>query len=107
MTNPSTNRPTGAVIPPSLVPTRAWKQHLGPVGQAIAPGDRMKFRDLRAEIERLGWNFTRSRGSHHLFQHSSLPGTLCIPYPPGGREVRRELSHWIILQARLGVKGAR
>ena len=41
----------------------------------------MKSADLIRELVRAGWGLQRVRGSHHVFQHSSRPGSVVVPHP--------------------------
>ena len=41
----------------------------------------MKSADLIREIRRAGWALDRVRGSHHVFNHSLLPGLVVVPHP--------------------------
>lgn len=48
----------------------------------------MKSRDLIKELEAADWTLDRIRGSHHIFKHPTLPGSIPVPHPkkdlPGG-----------------------
>ena len=37
--------------------------------------------DLIKELEAAGWRLDRVRGSHHIFKHPVLPGSIPVPHP--------------------------
>jgi predicted RNA binding protein YcfA (HicA-like mRNA interferase family) len=39
----------------------------------------MKVRDIIREVERAGWVYQSSEGSHHHFKHPKLPGKVTVP----------------------------
>ena len=41
----------------------------------------MKSTDLIRELTRAGWVLQRVRGSHHVFQHLALAGSVVVPHP--------------------------
>jgi predicted RNA binding protein YcfA (HicA-like mRNA interferase family) len=41
----------------------------------------MKSATLVKELITNGWILDRTRGSHHVFRHSSRPGILVVPHP--------------------------
>ncbi len=41
----------------------------------------MKSKELIKELEAAGWNLDRVRGSHHIFRHALLPGSIPVPHP--------------------------
>ncbi|WP_081803422.1 type II toxin-antitoxin system HicA family toxin [Halotalea alkalilenta] len=41
----------------------------------------MKSADLIDELEAAGWKLDRIRGSHHVFKHLTLPGSVPGPHP--------------------------
>ena len=43
----------------------------------------MKVRDLVRLIERDGWYWVRSKGSHHQYKHATKPGLVTVPGKPG------------------------
>lgn len=61
----------------------------------------MKSTDLIREMQAIGWYLQRVRGSHHIFRHPVLPGSIAVPHPkkdlPTGtlRAIRKQagLSH--------------
>lgn len=44
-------------------------------------GQEVKSRDLIKELEADGWQLQRTRGSHHIFQHPTKPGSIPVPHP--------------------------
>jgi predicted RNA binding protein YcfA (HicA-like mRNA interferase family) len=42
----------------------------------------MKVRDIIREIERAGWFYVRTRGSHHHYHHPKRRGTVTVPGHP-------------------------
>ncbi|MFY9618812.1 MAG: type II toxin-antitoxin system HicA family toxin [Pyrinomonadaceae bacterium] len=43
----------------------------------------MKVRDLVRLLERDGWYWVRTKGSHHQYKHSTKPGIITVPGNPG------------------------
>lgn len=41
----------------------------------------MNSADLIRELKAEGWVLDRVRGSHHVFKHSSRPGSVVVPHP--------------------------
>ncbi len=41
----------------------------------------MKSTDLIREMQAAGWYLHRVRGSHHIFRHPVLPGSIPVPHP--------------------------
>ena len=41
----------------------------------------MKNADLIRELNKAGWVLDRIRGSHHVFNHSAMPGLVVVPHP--------------------------
>ena len=41
----------------------------------------MKSKELIKELEAAGWELDRICGSHHIFKHPTLPGSLPVPHP--------------------------
>lgn len=46
-------------------------------------GDAVKVRDLVKLIEKDGWYWVRTKGSHQQFKHSTKPGLVTVPGKPG------------------------
>ncbi|HEX7529572.1 MAG TPA: type II toxin-antitoxin system HicA family toxin, partial [Pyrinomonadaceae bacterium] len=42
----------------------------------------MKVRDLVKLIERYGWYWVRTKGSHHQYKHATKPGLVTVPGKP-------------------------
>lgn len=43
----------------------------------------MKVRELVQRIEKDGWYWVRSKGSHHQYKHLTKPGLVTVPGKPG------------------------
>ena len=43
----------------------------------------MKVRDLVKLLERDGWYWVRTKGSHHQYKHPTKPGVVTVPGTPG------------------------
>ena len=43
----------------------------------------MKVRDLVKLLERDGWYWVRTNGSHHQYKHQTKPGVVTVPGNPG------------------------
>ena len=43
----------------------------------------MKVRDLIKLLERDGWYWVRTKGSHHQYKHATKPGVVTVPGNPG------------------------
>jgi predicted RNA binding protein YcfA (HicA-like mRNA interferase family) len=43
----------------------------------------VKVRDIIKLIEKDGWYWVRTKGSHHQYKHSTKPGLVTIPGNPG------------------------
>lgn len=41
----------------------------------------MKSAELIKMMEANGWELNRVKGSHHMFKHPTLPGTIAVPHP--------------------------
>ena len=41
----------------------------------------MKSADIIRELLEVGWTLDRVRGSHHIFKHSTRPGSIVVPHP--------------------------
>ena len=41
----------------------------------------MNSKELIKLLERDGWVLRGSKGSHHIFQHSTKPGHITVPHP--------------------------
>ncbi|MBL0898916.1 MAG: type II toxin-antitoxin system HicA family toxin [Reyranella sp.] len=41
----------------------------------------MDSKHIIAALEAEGWRLVRTRGSHHMFQHPTKPGTVTVPHP--------------------------
>lgn len=41
----------------------------------------MKSTDLIREMQAVGWYLHRVRGSHHIFRHPVLTGSIAVPHP--------------------------
>lgn len=41
----------------------------------------MDSRHIIETLEAEGWRLVRTRGSHHMFQHPTRPGTVTVPHP--------------------------
>ncbi|HEX8071543.1 MAG TPA: type II toxin-antitoxin system HicA family toxin [Pyrinomonadaceae bacterium] len=46
----------------------------------VAP---VKVRDIVKVIEKDGWYWVRSKGSHHQYKHPTKPGLVTVPGNPG------------------------
>ena len=40
----------------------------------------VEYKEARKKVEKDGWFWVRTAGSHHQFKHSYKKGTLTIPY---------------------------
>ncbi|HEX8128236.1 MAG TPA: type II toxin-antitoxin system HicA family toxin [Pyrinomonadaceae bacterium] len=43
----------------------------------------MKVRDIIRLIEKDGWYWVRTKGSHHQYKHPTKPGLVTVPGNPG------------------------
>jgi predicted RNA binding protein YcfA (HicA-like mRNA interferase family) len=43
----------------------------------------MKYRDLIKRVEKDGWRYLRTTGSHPQYKHDVKPGLVTIPAKPG------------------------
>ena len=43
----------------------------------------VKVRELVKRIEKDGWYWVRSKGSHHQYKHPAKPGVVTVPGSPG------------------------
>ena len=59
----------------------------------------MKSAELIKQLEQAGWVLRSIRGSHHVFNHPSLPGHLTVPHPK--KDLGKGLVHKIQKQAGL------
>jgi predicted RNA binding protein YcfA (HicA-like mRNA interferase family) len=41
----------------------------------------MKSKELIKEMLAAGWYLSRVRGSHHIFRHPVMPGSIPVPHP--------------------------
>ena len=41
----------------------------------------MDSKHIIRTLEAAGWRHVRTRGSHHMFQHPTRPGTVTVPHP--------------------------
>lgn len=41
----------------------------------------MHSRDVIKALEQAGWQWNRTRGSHHIFRHPTRRGTVTVPHP--------------------------
>lgn len=41
----------------------------------------VKSSDLVRELTKDGWFLSRTRGSHHVFKHTTRPGHVVVPHP--------------------------
>jgi predicted RNA binding protein YcfA (HicA-like mRNA interferase family) len=59
----------------------------------------VKSADLIDELKKAGWTLRSVKGSHHVFEHSTLPGHLTVPHPK--KDLGKGLVHKIRKQAGL------
>lgn len=60
----------------------------------------MKVREVIRILEKDGWQWLRTRGSHRHFLHPKKPGKVTVPGKPG-EDVRPATLNSIMKQARL------
>jgi predicted RNA binding protein YcfA (HicA-like mRNA interferase family) len=59
----------------------------------------MKSADLIKTLQKAGWVLRAVRGSHHIFNHPTLPGHVTVPHPK--KDLGKGLVHAILKQAGL------
>jgi len=60
----------------------------------------LKVREVIRILEKDGWQWRRTRGSHHQFRHPKKPGKVTVPGKPGD-DVRQPTFNSIMKQAGL------
>lgn len=64
----------------------------------------MKVRDLLRLLEQDGWYYVRTKGSHHMYYHSSKPGLVVVP---GAKNIELKTGTLNSILKQAGLKKAR